>query len=385
LTVQSLRCDELTSDRSARWAELFGQQPGVANPFCSPVWVTHWLRHYVPRQDQRILWVGDGAELVGVAPLYVQRIRVAGMPVAVRLTMAGSGRTTPLELPELLSAPGHERAVVRAVIQHSLTEDVAWCEISLGRRHGWFPPATSGTPGWVPVTFQRHQRARACVVLELADSWAMTRAGLKRNVKESLRRARNRLARDGRPWAVRHRHGADLDVAAVDRLMRLHAVRSAFGGSWARHTDAYADPAHRQLMRAVLPLLGAARQASIAELELGGRVVAAQLVLHAPGTLYFHSSGFEPDVWQLSPVTALQEAAIQAGIDDGARWVNFSPGPNEAKSRWSDGLHVVDDFAYGAGGRPDLARYTAFTLAQEVRMLRLTHHEAQREAGAHAG
>lgn len=336
------------------------------------------MRQYVPPVDQRVLWISEGGRLRGLAPLYVQHLTVAGLPVARRMSLAGGGRTTPLELPQVLSAPGQGRAVIRALVQSTLSDDVSWSEISLTREQGWF---TQGTPGGQgrQLTFERHQQARACVVLALADTWEQTRAGLKRNVKESLRRGRNRMAKDGRSWQIRHRTGTDLGPAAVDRLLALHAARSQYSGSWSHHHDAFADTSIRTFMQRLLPELGAAGQASIVELELDAQVVAAQLVLHAPGTIYFHSSGFLPQVWELSPVTTLQGSAIVAAIARGDRWVNFSPGPNESKLRWSESLHVLDDFAYGAGGRAALGRYTAFFFAKDIRQLRHVRHEAARE------
>jgi CelD/BcsL family acetyltransferase involved in cellulose biosynthesis len=378
LQVWSAPLSRLGDDRRAEWQRLFESQQGLANPFSSPVWVCEWLAQYVPVQDQRVLWIAESDRLVGVAPMYVQQVGAGRLPVGRRLTMVGGGRTTPLELPQLLTAPGYARAVSRAVITHTLTQNATWAELSLGRDQGWFPVGTYRNEDMV-VTFKRQQRSRACVVLELADTWEATRAGLRRNIKESLRRARNRLAKDGRPWKVHQRTGTDLDTATVDRLLGLHSARSSYDGSWSRHHDAFANDTTAELMRRVLPLLGAQQEATVLELELADQVVAAQLVLHAPGTIYFHSSGFVPDVWELSPVTFLQGEAIQAAITRGDRWVNFSPGPNEAKLRWSDILHVVDDFAYGSGGRGALSRYAAFTLGQEVRDLVHTRRQALEE------
>jgi CelD/BcsL family acetyltransferase involved in cellulose biosynthesis len=368
----------LGADRLAEWQHLFESQDGLANPFWSPIWVTEWLQQYVPVHDHRVLWIAEAGRLVGVAPMYVQHLRAGRVPFARRLTMVGGGRTTPFELPQLLSAPGCARAVARAVVRHTLGHELTWAELSLGRDQGWFPPGAYGNEDML-VTFKRHQRSRACVTLELADTWEATRASLRRNIKESLRRARNRLAKDGRAWQIHQRTGVDLDDAAADRLLDLHSARSTYQGSWSRHHDAFANEETATFMRRLLPLLGAKRQATIVELELADRVVAAQLVLHAPGSIYFHSSGFTPDVWELSPITALQGEAMQAAIIRGDRWVNFSPGPNEAKLRWSDSLHIVDDFAYGGGGRDALARYAAFTFGQEVRDLLHTRRQALRE------
>ena len=48
----------------------------------------------------------------------------------------------------------------------------------------------------------------------------------------------------------------------------------------------------------------------------------------------------------------------------GEQWINFSPGPNVAKLRWSEMLDVHQDFAYGAGSKSLRWRYGAFALGQ---------------------
>jgi hypothetical protein len=369
LQVTRVPVDALDAGQLAAWSALHLAQDGAANPFSSPEWVTAWYRHFVPRGARQLLWITDRDRLVGVAPMYLQHLHLARLPVARRLTMVGSGRSTPIEIPPLLCATGRGRAVTRAIALHALTHDVSWAELSLSRDHGWLLATVLSGPDEPPI-FQRHQQLRACVVLPLADTWEQTRSGLRRNVKESLRRARNRLAKDGRPSRIVHRTGTDLDFRVVERLLALHGERSRYQGSSSAHNDAFADPANASFLRDVLPPLGRAGQASVVELELDGEVVAIQLVLHPPGGIYFHSSGFLPREWQLSPVTTLQAAAIERAVERGDRWVNFSPGPNEAKLRWSDQLLTVDDYAFGFATHAALTRYTAFFLAKDVRQLR---------------
>ena len=361
----------------AAWQALHHGQSGVATPFASPTWVLGWYRAFVPADRSLLLWVTRRDRLVGVAPLYVQDVRVGGVRLASRAGLVGSGRTTPLELPPLLAAPGQARAVVRAVARAVLRAGVTWGELSLGR-DVWLLDRDLATAAGTPV-FARRQELRACVVLPLAPTWDETRSALSRNVKESVRRARNRLAKDPREVAVRTLSGPGLDVAAVDRLLRLHRARSGYEGSASQHHDAFADPDVLAFTRDVVPRLALADEACLVELDLDGVTVAAQLVLRPPGGIYFHSSGFRPAEWDLSPVTALQVDAMQAAVARGDRWVNFSPGPNEAKLRWSDALEVHDEVAFGPAHGSGVARYGAFALAKEARRLR---HERRLQAGA---
>ncbi|HEU5485272.1 MAG TPA: GNAT family N-acetyltransferase [Microlunatus sp.] len=344
---------------------MFEGQQGVTNPFCAPEWVEGWYEAFTAPADRFLFTVREGDRLVAVAPFFRSGVAAARLKNARRLQLVGAGQGgSLLELPQILALPGQEREAQRAVVAHTLTADTGadWVETSMTPAMAWFEPQ------WVTgsgrsAAFHRQQVSRACVVVPLDGSWLTTRSGLKRNVKESLRRSKNRIAKDGRPWAV-HQHTDDLDTVVVDRFLDLHRSRAQQEGSTSTHPDAFADPVRRAMLRAVLPRLGRKGRARMLELELGGAVVAAQLVLHAPGLTYIHSSGFIADVWDLGPVTFLQGEAISAAADRGERWINMSPGPNVAKLRWSEQLDVHHDFAYGAGNRTLRWRYGAFAAAQ---------------------
>lgn len=353
------------SDRPA-WDALFDAQQGIANPFCAPEWVQNWYEFFTEPEDRFLFTVRDGDRLIAVAPFFRSSVTAGRMTIAKRLQLVGSGQGgSLLELPQILAAPGREREALRAVVTSTITADTGghWLETSVTPSMTWFDPSWVINTGR-PVAFHRHQLSRACVVIPLLGSWSDTRTALKRNVKESLRRSKNRLAKDGRAWSLRQ-HTDTLDASVVERFLDLHRNRAEHEQSSAStHPDAYSDPTRREFMRTVLPSLGIRGRARILELELGNEVVASQLVLHAPGLTYIHSSGFNADVWNLGPVTFLQGEAIAAAADRGERWINMSPGPHVAKLRWSERLDVHHDFAYGAGSRSLRWRYTAFASGQ---------------------
>lgn len=103
------------------------------------------------------------------------------------------------------------------------------------------------------------------------------------------------------------------------------------------------------------------------ELYLGGEHVASQLALHSPGTSYVHSSGFREDTWALGVVTHLQGELVRHAIGRGDSVVNFSPGPNVSKTRWSEDLWVSHEFSFGAGPRSLAARFATFSMLSSLR------------------
>lgn len=368
LRVTRVDVDSLTAGEVAEWSTLFAAQPSPSNPFLAMPWVRAWYHAYVPEEERRhLLWVRDErtGELLGIAPMHLQTTALGPVVLASRLMPVGAGLTsTPLELPGVLAATTHIRDVSRALTSQQTVGH--WRELPLADSQGWFDPDWAGFGTGRKVAFVEQQRAYACVVLPLSSTWDATRSGLKRNVKESIRRSTNRLKKSGRPFRV-DRLGEGIDAVAINRLLDLHRARSATDRSSQRHHDAFADESSRQLLHAVLPELGALGLASIFELSLDSEVIASQLVLHSPGTSYVHSSGFDAAHWSLGPITFLHSQLIQHAIDRGDTWVNFSPGPSVSKLRWSHALHVVNSFAYGSGPRSLSLRFALYQAARAFR------------------
>jgi len=311
-----------------------------------------------------------GEELIGVAPFYLGWVKgaKAGAPVRLRLVGAGQGGSL-LELPQVLAAPQHDRDVLRPVVAETIKlvpgrGGADWTEVAIPAAQGWFEPEWSYSTG-EPVAFHRAQVARASVVLPLAHDWESTRSSLKRKLKESLRRPRNRLAKDGRTQAVVARTH-DLDEGAVDTFLALHRQRSRHDAAVV-HGDAYTKPALSEFMRDALPRLGRRGRATLLELLFRDRVVAVQLALFAPGVTYLHSSGLDPEARTMGPVTFLQEQLVKQAAERGDRWVNFSPGPNVEKLRWSEQLDY--DFTYGSGGGSLRWKYGNFAAVQTLKQV----------------
>ncbi len=379
--------DHLTIEDAARdgsWRDLYDAQESPANPFCAPSWVVTWYRHFVPDPNRRRLCFvrSDAGDLVGVAPLWIDPDRVGPVGVARRLRLVGAGQGSALlELPQVLAAGGQARQILGALVREYATPGSALADadvfdLAIADGQGWFEPEWL-TLGERTASSWLHVDAQASVIVPLAATWPDTVAGLKRNGKESLRRSRNRLAKQDLPFEVVCR-GADLDADVVNRFFDLHGSRAKREGK-AQHHDAFAQPERRHFFRELLPQLGADGRAAIWELWLGGREVAAQLVLYAPGTLYVHSSGFDPETWELGPVTHLQERAFRAACEAGLRWVNMSPGPNLAKLRWSERLLRHDQFTLAVGSRRTLARLAVVGGGRQLRML--LHNAAMARRG----
>jgi CelD/BcsL family acetyltransferase involved in cellulose biosynthesis len=341
------------------WQALYSVS-ARGNPFASPDWLLTWARHFVPERDLEIFAVRRGPALTGLAPWYVKRAPL----LPRRLQLLGGGRHDALtELPQVLAAPGEERSVLRAVIGEwsQRSADWGWLELPVMADQGWFEPewliGTVGEGGLV-----QHKLTRATVVLDLPSDVPALHSGLKRNLLEATHRARNRLDKTGRPWAITvHEDPMDF-MQALLVLAGLHAARARVVGR-RNHPDQLARAARREFLREALAAMARRGQARILTLDVAEKPIAAQLVLDAPCGSYLGFSGIDPEWWQVSPVTLLALHAAEAAVERGHREFTLGVGPSVSKLRWSEQIRQHPEFIVCGPRRWSRLAYTGYRMA----------------------
>ncbi|HEV3170530.1 MAG TPA: GNAT family N-acetyltransferase [Actinocrinis sp.] len=377
LSVQRLSRHADVAALESEWRELYELAAG-RNPYASPDWVIAWLEHLVHENELAVLTVRRDGRLIGVAPCYLRSVaRVLGASAARTVQLAGTIRFPGLtELPQALAARGETRSVLRAVVGHWIAapERWDWLELPLDAEQGWFEPQWLGE-GEAFTGLVQHKTTRAAVVLPLDGAAASVRTALKRNVWESVKRARNRLDKSGRVWRVVVHRAPDEVAAALPVLRRLHGARASIAGRRV-HPDVLGDPARYAFVADAAGRMAANDRVELLTLDVDGTAIAALLVLRAPRAAFLALSGVDPHWWHVGPVTLLQYAAIERAAERGDAEVNLSVGPDISKLRWSDRVVQHPEFVV-CGPRPgSRRRLAAYAAAGAVAAVR-------REAGRH--
>ncbi len=335
LAVQRLSHHDEAVQLGPEWRALY-EASAARNPYASPDWISPWLEHLVHEDELALLTVRRDGRLVGVAPCYIRTVGHLLRTVQLAGTVRLPGLT---EVPQVLTALGETRSVLRAVVSHWIRHAAQWdwLELPLEAAQGWFEPQWLGESR----TFQgfvQHKTTRAAVVLPLPDDASALPGMLKRNVWESVKRARNRLDRTGLPWSITIHSTAPELAVALPNLRRLHAARAGRPGQHA-HPDVLAAPESYAFVACAVARMAANGGAELLTLDVEGETVAAQLVLRAPAAGVFALSGVDPAWWHTGPVTLLQFTAIERAVRRGDTEMNLSVGPDISKLRWSE--HVV--------------------------------------------
>jgi CelD/BcsL family acetyltransferase involved in cellulose biosynthesis len=356
------------------WEELFSSC-ATANVFAHPQWQLTWARHFIRPEDLVVVTVRNGPDLVGVAPFHQRCVSLGRGPSVTFLQLLGAGKRPYLtELPAVLTHPSCHRSVLRETFRHleSIDSRWDWIEVTLAPEQGWFEPewlAISDGPRQPSVAI--HKATRPCVVMPLAESWEATVAGLKRNVRESIRRGANRLARDGHSWRMAvGGHDVPLDYA-FGALVDLHNARAQMR-SKPYHAGLLAKPSDVRFLSEVTQRLAATGHVVPCLLLVDERPVAARLLLRADDAIYLFVSGNDPDWWEQGVGATLIAECLKQAIGAGCRMANLSTGVDVSKLRWSEKLELYQDFVVVRGRRRSRAAFCAYW---QLRAASLVHRE----------
>jgi CelD/BcsL family acetyltransferase involved in cellulose biosynthesis len=330
------------------WTDLQDRSETV-NPFVGPEWTIHWVRSLMPETDEAwILTVRDAGRLVGVAPMHLHTYRLG----IRRLQMIGSGApwVGPFEAPAVLAAQPQGRQIARALMEYLATQQRSWhlVTIALGESGDWLEPGWLAAPDFTVVAY----KTTPFVVLPLPLAPRGPSEG-RRNLKEAVRRARNRLTKrfgvDG--WRVEGLTEPDAVRSASEELVRLHRARSEFRARGDEHSDVLADPQVRAYVLDVIADLAERRRVTVYRLVAEGETLAVQLVLSTGTAAFISVSGFRSDAWDYSPTNYLQWVAVTDAAERGISEVNFSSWPTQAKLRWSRTVRSTPEFVVIGPGR----------------------------------
>jgi CelD/BcsL family acetyltransferase involved in cellulose biosynthesis len=289
------------------WRALWDRVPD-ATPFQAPAWLMPWSTHYAPGRTFAVA-SADAAGLRALAVAFEWRGSVL---------LAGTG---PSDFGDALVRPdaaadGDGLLAALALAAHS----VGARRLELRQLRPTSALLSARAPdGW------RDSRSpdEPCAVAVLAGPEGVE--AVSPRWRANARRAERRWHAAG----AAHLPADALAEAPHAVLGRLHAQR------WhARGEDGVlADPRLAAFVRDALPRLAADGLGGVETLTVGGRAVAAALVLEGPGAAYYFLGGFDPAYGRESPGLVTVVAAMRRARARGAEAFHFLRGREDYKYR----------------------------------------------------
>ena len=293
-------------------------------------WCLPWWRH-LGRGRPTVAIVEDAGDLIALAPLHERRL--AGLPVS-RFLGHGLGAVS-----ELLVAPGRESsaarawdAVLRCGGRLELLEYRADAEAGLG--------ALLAGP-WATRVAARNR----CPFIALEGSLDAYLSGRRKKLRQTLRRAGERLAEEG----------LDHSLEVVTDAARLDAVLPQVQALHDRAEEA--APRGRALAGRLAPFTreALAAAAGLGRLRLfvgrlGDRPVSFDVAFATGGSLELWLGRFDPEFRRFAPGHLALREIVRCGFEEGFRRVDLGLGDDQYKRMWCD--HGYDTLEVAAARTP---------------------------------
>jgi CelD/BcsL family acetyltransferase involved in cellulose biosynthesis len=352
-----IECIETTPGFAAledEWRRLFART-GSHLPFWTFDWSASWWRHF----QRNRLSVADalrtyvvrepGGALVAVAPMMLTERPAVGFLRARSLQFFGADPNM-TELKGVICTAADAERVHRALLQHLEERDSEWDWLE------WSGLNDDCSHLVAHRTDVQWRRQVPDYLLALPDTWEEMKRGLKRNLRESVRKCYNSLKRDGHEFEFEVAQEPAHVAAALADLFRLHSARACLAGATA-HGDVFATAHSRRFLLEVCERLARRDHWRAFTLRIGGRAVAIRLGFRFGDALYLYYSGFDPAWGRYSVMTTAVVEAIKHAVATGIRTVNLSTGKDVSKTRWNPvEVNYLDVTLCPARVRSELAR-----------------------------
>jgi CelD/BcsL family acetyltransferase involved in cellulose biosynthesis len=333
LSVEKIETVSALKALEPEWRSLTTQCSSPL-PFQTWSWADRWWQNFAEQRTtvKDRLFVrafrDTAGELVAVAPLMLTEWPGVG-PLRARCLQFFGADPNITEIRGLVCRPELEGVAHEALLEQLELEREAWdWMLWTGLRVG--SDAARAVTATGPL-LSREEVPN--FLLPLAPTWDEFRGGLKRTIKESLRKCYNSLKRDGHAFtfeAVTER--AEVG-AAIQEFLRLHSMRASAGQS-VQHRDYFEWPAAQRFLTELAERFAAEGVARVFLMRIAGKVVAARVGFGLGDTLYLYYSGYDPAWSEYSVMTTVVAEAIRYAIENGFKSVNLSTGRDLSKTRW---------------------------------------------------
>lgn len=318
----------------ASWCELHDADP-AASVFMSWEWQSAWWKHYGPGRDLRLVIARDDAgRVVGIAPLHIERQRVARCTEVRVLRWGGTGGdTSPDDLDPLVD-PSRSKDVVKALVRAILDLSPGWDVAILS-------DLNASNEFWKTLNdmaaarFPRlgHDEPIQIAYVDLPQSWDDYLQSVGGDRRYTIRNTRRKAeTQHGIGFRV-FESGDDLSMI-YDSLVELHRKRwSARGVPHAFSTESYVQ-FHREAV------IGCSRRGWIRFFALvkDEQPIAAFYCYNYRGKVFYFQAGYDPAHEKVRPGLVLMGHALEHSITSGCEIFDYLRGDHEYKNQWGKGL-----------------------------------------------
>lgn len=326
IDISLLTANDDFAAAAADWSDLLTRcvEP---NTFLSHEWLYNWWIAYKPPAELRILIAYRGAQLLGIAPLMLERQQRLGIPIRV-LRFIGDGTSETDHMSWLVDR--NEASSVRDALHHAVSA-LPWDVAQFNQ----MPDGAANSVELLNFAKQQKWRIKKdevpCPRCNLPASYEALLAALPSRFRTSLRSARRKLEKEHQMEFGLHENPDEIPEA-LDTFFANHASRWQAKGQ----QGVFEDACKRDFYARLTPALLARGWLRFFYLKLDGRIVAQQYCFEHDGTIMLLQEGFDFAWAQKNVGNTLRGLVFEHLIEAGAARYDFLAGSSRHKANWAD-------------------------------------------------
>ena len=308
------------------WSRLATGAAG-ANTFLTPEWQLSWLEAYRPAARLQAVCAFRRDELVGIAPVLIQREKCLGVSVRC-LRFVGDGSFESDHVDFVLRVDLADQ--VRATLLESLA-GLEW-DTAVFSNVPESSPTLAALRDWASRSgFSVEERLSPCPIRPIPDTFDALLASMPSRFRTSIRSTRRKLAAAYEIEFGLHQDPAGFETA-LEALFANHESRWQARGE----SGVFVNPRRREFYRRLTPRLFEAGALRFFYLKLDGRIVAQEYCFQHDGVVYLLQEGFDYALAKENIGNALRSYVFEHLIDHRYRAYDFLAGVTRHKMNWSE-------------------------------------------------
>jgi CelD/BcsL family acetyltransferase involved in cellulose biosynthesis len=303
--------------------------------FSHPDWFMVTQETFFPSAQVRFHVAYRGEKIVGILPICQRRMNRFGLFLPVTEVFLGNRNDYNL----VVAGTDPDLEIARALIVSALRSARSSGTLVFAN-----VPVETGLPRLLDTVLaeqgQPYRRSEAPTrLLTLPTAFAEAEAGLKKSLRNDLRRQEKRLAEAFGP--LRFRVIADPHEATelLPAFFDMHDRRWLALGM----PGSFADPSTRQFYIRLIRDLWS-HGIHFSTLSAGSRTVAYHLGMKGSDYMLYYKPTFDTDLQKFSPGKLHLKYLIEHAIDSGITWIDFLQGSESYKSDWTSKITLCESF-----------------------------------------
>jgi CelD/BcsL family acetyltransferase involved in cellulose biosynthesis len=314
---QSAEFDALYS----QWNELFGISR--ATVFQSHEWLRTWWTHFeTPALRLNIVLFLRDNTLIGIAPLFIEKHKVFGIPVVRRLQFIGRGIT---DYVDLIIRPGYEDVVLAEFTGYLRSHHAEWDvfdieDVNESSLCVKLLPDLLNTNGIRTYSYQ----GNVCPYVDLPATTDLLVTGMDQTTKHEFRRKLKRLQKNYKPYVLLFSRPED----DIERAIRMFAL--IHGGRWTGlgYPSAFDDEKHQAYHVEFSRKFARRGWLRMFFLMVDDEPVSVSYGFNYRKRIYMYQSNAHAsdDVMKCSPGSIIRKIAMVGGIEEGMEIFDYLRG-----------------------------------------------------------